>query len=46
MSNDDKSTDVQLICNQYVATYNKLQGMNPMGLSAPWPEYKNKQFFT
>ena len=36
MSDDDKSMDVQLICNQCVVTYNKFCGMNPMGLSAPW----------
>ena len=24
----------------------KLQGINPMGLSAPWVDYKNKQLFT
>ena len=27
---------VQLVCNQRVMTYNKFQGINPMGLSAPW----------
>ena len=46
MSDDDKSMDVQLICNQHVMTYNKLQGINPMGLSAPCDDYKNKQLFT
>ena len=35
MYDDDKSIDVQLICNQRVVTYNKLIGMNPMVLSAP-----------
>ena len=38
MSDDDKSMDVQLICNQSVVTYNELWGMNPMGISAPWDE--------
>ena len=38
MSNHDKSTDFHLICNQCVVNYNKLQGMNPIGLSAPWDE--------
>ena len=36
MSDDDKSMDVQLICNQHLVTYNKLQCVNLMGLSAPW----------
>ena len=36
MSNDDKYIDVQLICYQRVATYNKFRGMNPMESSAPW----------
>ena len=36
MSDDDKSMDVQLICNQNVVTDNKFQGLNSMGLSAPW----------
>ena len=35
MSDDDKSMDVQLICNQRVVTYNKLRGMNTMGLRSP-----------
>ena len=39
MSDDDKSTDFGLICNQRFLTYNKLWGMNPMGLSDPWNEY-------
>ena len=39
MYDDYKSMDVQLICNQCVVTYNKLQGMKPMGLSTPWFEY-------
>ena len=39
MSDDDKSMDVQLICNQRLVTYNKLQGVNLMGLSAPWSDY-------
>ena len=43
MSDDDKSMDVQLICNQLVGIYNKLLGINPMGLSDPWVDYKNKQ---
>ena len=43
MSDDDKSMDVQLICNQLVVIYNKLLGINPMGLSDPWVDYKNKQ---
>ena len=38
MSDDDKSMDFQLICNQRVVTSNKLRGMNPMGLSAPWDD--------
>ena len=46
MSDDDKSMDVKLICNQRVVTYNKLRGMNPMGLSVPWANYKNKQLST
>ena len=45
MSDDDKPMDVQLICNQCVVTDNKLRVMNPMGLSAPWEDYK-KQLFT
>ena len=45
MSDYDKSMYVQLILNQSTVTYNKL-GMNPMGLSAPWADYKNKQSFT
>ena len=36
MYDDDKSMDVQLICNQHVVTYNKLRGMKLMGLSDPW----------
>ena len=36
MSDDDKSINVQLICNQRVVTYNKLQGINPMVISASW----------
>ena len=31
--------DVQLVCNHRVATYNKLLGIKPMGLSDPWDEY-------
>ena len=27
---------IQFICNQRVVTYNKLQGIKPMVLSAPW----------
>ena len=46
MSDVDKSMDVQLICNQHVVTYNKFRGMNLLGLSAPWSDYKNKQLFT
>ena len=46
MSNDDKSMDIQLICNQRVVTYNNLRCMNPMGLSAPWADYKNKKINT
>ena len=38
MSDDDKSMDIQLICNQHVVTYNELQGINPMGLSSSWYE--------
>ena len=38
--------DIQLMCNQLVATYNISQGMNPMGLSDPWDDYENKKFFT
>ena len=37
---------VQLICNHHVVTYNKLQGVNPMFISAPRANYKNKQIFT
>ena len=36
MSDDDKSMDVHLICNQRLVTYNKYQGVNLMGLSSPW----------
>ena len=36
MYDDDKSMDVQLICNQRVVTYNKLRGINQMGLIVPW----------
>ena len=36
MYDDDKSTDVQLICNLRVVTYNKLRGINQMGLIVPW----------
>ena len=36
MSDDDKSMDFQLICNQRVFTYNKLQGINQMGIIVPW----------
>ena len=39
MSDDDKSMDVQVICNQRLVTYNKLQGVNLMGISAPWEDY-------
>ena len=46
MSNDDESMYIQLIRNQRVVTYNNLRGMNPMSLSAPWDDYKNKQFNT
>ena len=46
MSDDDKSIDVQLICNQRVVKYILFQGMNPICLSAPWADYKNKQLFT
>ena len=35
MYDDDKSIDVQLICNQRVVTYNKLWGMNPIVLIEP-----------
>ena len=28
MSDDDKSLDVQLICNQRLVTYNKYQGLD------------------
>ena len=38
MSDDDKLMDFQFICNQHVVTYNKLQVMNPMLLSAPWAD--------
>ena len=34
--------NVQLICNQRVVTHNKLRVMNPIGLSAPWSDHKNK----
>ena len=46
MYNDDKSMNVQLICNQLVVTYNKLLGMNPMVIIAPWDDYKNKKLST
>ena len=36
MSDNDISMDVQLICYQYVVTYNKLGGMKPMVLISPW----------
>ena len=36
MYDDDKSMDVQLICNQRVVTQNEFLGVNPMGLSSPW----------
>ena len=39
MSDDDKSMDVQLIFDQRLVTYNKLHGVNLMGLSAPWADY-------
>ena len=45
MSDDDKSMDVQLIFIQCIVTYNKFLGINPIGLSAPLTEYKNKQLF-
>ena len=38
MPDDDKSMDVQLIWNQRVVNYNKLRGMNPMGLSSSWDD--------
>ena len=38
MSDDDKSMNDRLICNQCLATYNKLRSMNPIGLSSPWAE--------
>ena len=31
--------DNHLIFNRRVVTHNKLQGMNPMLLSAPWDDY-------
>ena len=46
MYDDDKSVNVHLICNEHEATYNKFLGMNPMGLSDPWHDFKNKQSFT
>ena len=46
MYNDDKSMNVQLICNQSVVTYNTLLGMNPMVIIAPWDDYKNKKIST
>ena len=36
MSDDDKSMDIQLICNQHVVTYNEFWDINPMGLSSSW----------
>ena len=36
MPYDDKSMYVQVICNQCVATYAKLWGMHPLGLSLIW----------
>ena len=38
MSDDDKSMDVQLICNQSLVAYDKWQGVNLMGLSTPWSD--------
>ena len=38
MSDDDKSMDVQFICNQHVLTYNTFWFMNPMVLSVPWAD--------
>ena len=35
MYDGNKSLDVKLICIQCVVTFNQLQGMNPIGLSAP-----------
>ena len=43
MSDGYKSINFQLICNQRVVTYNKLQGMNPVGLSDPWADLKKTQ---
>ena len=37
MYDDDKSMDVHLICNQRVVTYNKFQGIKPMGVSSLGP---------
>ena len=36
MSDDNKPLDVQLLYNQRVVIHNKLQGMHPIDLSAPW----------
>ena len=44
MSDDDKSMDVQLIFDQRLVTYNKLQGVNLMGISAPWDDYPHITF--
>ena len=38
MSDDDKSMDVQLICNQRVVNYSTLQFMNPIFFSVPWDD--------
>ena len=46
MSDDDKSIDVQLVCNQRLVTHNQFRRMNQMVLAAPWYDYKNKQLFT
>ena len=29
----------------YINMFENWQGINPMGLSAPWADYKNKQLF-
>ena len=46
MYDDDKSINVQLICKQYLWTYNTLRGMSKMSLSAPWTYNRSKQLFT
>ena len=46
MFDDDKTMNVQVICNQPVVVYNRFLGMNTMVFIATWADYKNKQLFT